>query len=479
MQSAIQGPIPTKFKLIHGFGAVAFGVKDIGFQFFLLFYYSQVMGMDASLVSLALLCALLIDAVVDPILGNLSDRTYTKWGRRLPWLYAAPVPLAFAWVVLWSAPGGSVPTFWELLGIAVVVRVLLSCCEVPSASLIPEITADYDERTTLFRFRYIEGWLGGILMLTLSYTIFLAGENGQLNREGYQDFAIFGGILMVVSVIGSALGQHKVLARLPEVKPEPFTLKACFSEITEAFKERAFLIFAAGALTAYVNQGISFSLTPYVTAYIWRLDTVVIPGLPESITALSLYPLILAISAFAMFFLVGPMHARYGKPVSAALAALGTAIFTLLPYMALYFGFWPPLDTLVSAAILYAMLLVGNTLSIVTLISASSMLAEIVEAYLERTGRRAEGAFYSGNWLVQKCATGLGIFITGQFLTAIQFATDAKPGEVPEAVIGNLVLFYALGTAALLANSAYWLWRFPITRQEHEARVQRLSKSAA
>ncbi|MEL7219514.1 MAG: MFS transporter, partial [Pseudomonadota bacterium] len=409
MQSAIKGAIPLRFKLIHGFGAVAFGVKDIGFQFFLLFYYSQVMGMDASLVSLALLCALLIDAVVDPILGNLSDRTYTKWGRRLPWLYAAPIPLAFAWVVLWSAPGGSVPTFWELLGIAVVVRVLLSCCEVPSASLIPEITADYDERTTLFRFRYIEGWLGGILMLTLSYTIFLAGENGQLNASGYRDFAIVGGILMVVSVAGSALGQHKVLARLPETKPEPFTLKACFGEILEAFRERAFLIFGAGALTAYVNQGISFSLTPYVTAYIWRLDTVQIPGLPESITALSLYPLILAISAFAMFFIVGPMHTRFGKPASAAIGAAGTALFTLLPYMALYFGFWPALDTLVSALLLYALLLVGNTLSIVTLISATSMLAEIVEAYFEQTGRRSEGAFYSGNWLIQKCATGLGI----------------------------------------------------------------------
>jgi GPH family glycoside/pentoside/hexuronide:cation symporter len=372
-----------------------------------------------------------------------------------------------------------VPTFWELLGIAVVVRVLLSCCEVPSASLIPEITADYDERTTLFRFRYIEGWLGGILMLTLSYTIFLGGENGQLNREGYTDFAIVGGILMVISVVGSALGQHKVLARLPETKPEPFTFKACFGEIFEAFRERAFLIFGAGALTAYVNQGISFSLTPYVTAYVWRLDTVTFPGLPESITALSLYPIILAISAFAMFFIVGPMHARYGKPASAAIGALGTAVFTLVPYMALYFGVWPALDTLASAGLLYVLLLVGNTMSIVTLISATSMLAEIVEAYFEQTGRRSEGAFYSGNWLIQKCATGLGIFLTGQFLSAIQFATDAKPGEIPESVIGNLMLFFALGTAALLLNSAYWLWRFPITRDDHEARVQRLTGGAA
>jgi len=464
-----------KLKLIHGFGAVAFGVKDIGFQFFLLFYYSQVLGMDAGLVSLALLSALLIDAVVDPILGNLSDRTYTRWGRRLPWLYAAPIPLAFAWVALWTINASGVPTFWELLGIAVVVRVLLSACEVPSASLIPEITSDYDERTTLFRFRYILGWLGGILMMILAYTVFLPGENGLLNKDGYTGFAIFGAALIVVSVAGSALGQHRLLARYPETKPPPFTIRGCFEEIFEAFRERAFLIFAAGGLAAYVNQGLSFSLTNYVTTYVWRLDAVAIPGLPENVNALSLYPLVLAISAFAMFFVVGPMHARFGKPQSARISAVLAGVLTVLPYMTLYFGLWPELESLGSAALLLTLLLIGNTMSIITLISATSMIAEIVEAYLERTGRRAEGAFYSGNWLIQKCATGLGIFLSGQFLAAINFSTEAAPGEVPQAVISDLVLFYAIASAILLSIAAFWLGRFPINREDHEARVSALA----
>ena len=82
--------------------------------------------------------SVLVDAVIDPILGNLSDRTYTRWGRRLPWLYVAPIPLAFAWVLLWSPPGGEAPSFLGLVGIAVTVRVLLSACEVPSVSLLPE-----------------------------------------------------------------------------------------------------------------------------------------------------------------------------------------------------------------------------------------------------------------------------------------------------------------------------------------------------
>ncbi len=161
----VQGPLPQRLKFVHGFGAVAFGVKDSGFSFFLLIFYNQVLGMDAALVSAALACALLVDAVVDPILGNLSDRTYTRWGRRLPWLYAAALPLALAWAVLWNPTIDGTPGFWELLGIAVVVRVLLSACEVPSISLLPEITQDYDERTTLFRYRYLFGWIGGIANL--------------------------------------------------------------------------------------------------------------------------------------------------------------------------------------------------------------------------------------------------------------------------------------------------------------------------
>ena len=129
--SVVKGPLPFRLKLVHGFGAVAFGVKDSGFSFFLLIFYNQVLGMDARLVSLALLIALLVDAVVDPIIGNLSDRTYTRWGRRLPWLYLAPIPLAIAWVLMWSPPGGEAPSFIGLVAIAVVVRVLLSACEVP------------------------------------------------------------------------------------------------------------------------------------------------------------------------------------------------------------------------------------------------------------------------------------------------------------------------------------------------------------
>ncbi|ODS99720.1 MAG: sugar transporter [Erythrobacter sp. SCN 62-14] len=458
-----------RLKLIQGFGAVAFGVKDNGFSFFLLIFYNQVLGMDASLVSLALLIALLVDAVIDPILGNLSDRTYTKWGRRLPWLYAAPIPLAFAWVIMWSPPAGEPPSFGGLVAIAIAVRVLLSACEVPSVSLVPEITADYDERTTLFRYRAMGGWIGGLGMMVLAYTVFMAGPEGLLQREGYAAFGVFGAVLMAVSVMGSALGQHRLVARLPAVKPAPFTIKGAFAEIREAFSERAFLIFAVGGLAAYVHQGLNFSMTNYLNLFVLQLTR----------AQLMFFPLVLFGGVLLMFVTIGPLHARLGKAKAAGLGMiLGTAT-GIVPYTLLLTGLWPTPGSTLSAVLFFAFAMIAIGLGIISLVSATSMIAEIVEAFEERTGRRAEGSFYSGNWLVQKCATGAGIFLSGQIIALSELASDATPGEVPQEVLTTLIFGYGGSMLALAVVSAWWLARFPISRAEHEARIARLAERRA
>jgi GPH family glycoside/pentoside/hexuronide:cation symporter len=468
-EGATGAALPMRLKLAQGFGAVAFGVKDNGFSFFLLIFYNQVLGMDAALVSLALLIALLVDALVDPVLGNLSDRTYTRWGRRLPWLYAAPIPLAFVWVMLWSPPAGEPPSFAGLVAIAIAVRVLLSACEVPSIALVPELTADYDERTTLFRYRALGGWIGGLAMMVLAYTVFMAGPQGLLERDGYAAFGLFGAVLMAVSVIGSALAQHRLLACLPETRPAPFTVAGAFAEIREAFSERAFLIFAAGGLAAYVHQGLNFSITNYLNLFVLQLTR----------DQLMVFPLVLFAAVLGMFVTIGPLHTRIGKARSAGLGMIVGTLVGLVPYTLLLAGLWPQPGSNLSAGLFYGFAVLAMALGIISLVSATSMIAEIVEAFEERTGRRAEGSFYSGNWLVQKCATGAGIFLSGQIIAFSQLSPDALPGSVSQDVLTRLVLAYGGLMLLLAVIAAWWLARFPITRKEHEQRINRLAQRRA
>ena len=472
----LDGPLSQRLKIVHGFGAVAFGVKDLGFSFFLLIFYNQVLGMDARLVSLALLIALLVDALVDPVIGNLSDRTYTRWGRRLPWLYIAPIPLALMWVLLWSPPGGEAPSFLGLIAIAIGVRVLLSACEVPSISLVPEITQDYDERTTLFRYRFLSGWLGGIVTMILAYSVFMSGPDGLLEQDGYLGFGIFGAVMMVLSVMGSALGQHSLVAKRPKDRPPPFSIRAGFSEIVDAFSEKSFLIFAAGALAAYVSQGMTFSISNYMNVFVWQLDRPLFANGPEWLTGMLGYAVSLFLSVVLMFLVVGHMHRAYGKAKSAVIGAYGSVVVGLAPYGLWLLGAWPEVGSVASTFGFLAALLFANMLGVVMMISATSMIAEIVEAFEERVHRRAEGAFYSGNWLIQKCATGVGIFLTGQIVAASQLPGGARVGEVDRGVLADMILLYGGATILLAVFAAFWLGRFPISREEHEARLVTLEK---
>lgn len=460
----LKGPVPRRLALFHGLGSVAYGIKDNGFSTFLLIYYNQVLGMDAKLVSFALMLALVIDAFLDPVIGHLSDRTYTRWGRRLPWLYLAPLPLACSWLLLWAPPGP--PTFAGLVLTAVVVRALVSCCEVPSVALVPELTRDYDERSRLIRFRFLFGWGGGLAILFLAYDVFLV--DGVLEPDGYFAYGLAGAVLIVVSVVVSALGQHRWATGLPTHKPAPFALGTAFGEIRESLTHPAFLILLAAGGLAYTSQGITFSIANYLYLFVWRFGT----------GAFSLYPLLLFASVIACFFVVGPLHKRWGKRATGVASAVLGMVFWVIPFGLRHVGLWPTEGTLPSNAWLFGFFFVANLFSVAAMISVSSMIADVVEASEAETGRRAEGTFYAGNFFMQKCATGLGIFVTGLLVDLSGMPEKARPGEVPAGVIDSLALGYAVIVVVFAIAIALILRRFPITREDHAERVAALDAAA-
>ncbi len=462
----VEGRLPARLTMANGLGSVAYGIKDNGFSTFLLLFYNQVLGMDARLVSLALLIALVFDGLIDPLVGHLSDRTDTRWGRRLPYLYIAAIPLGLLWVQLWSPIGAA--SFPVLLGSAIAVRAAVAFCEVPSAALVAEITRDYDERTRLTRTRFLFAWGGGLLMLLLAYGVFL--PQAMLARDGYRLFGIAGAILMVVTVIGSAVGQHKWVAHRPPARAlgARTGVHGAFSDIRESLSHPAFLVLMFAIIAAITSQGITFSLSNYLYIFVWRFPPV----------ALQLYPLLLFASVVGSFLLVTPLQKRFGKRDLAVWAAIVGMMFWAAPLTLRYFGLWWPDGSLASLSGMFAATFFSNMFSVVMTMSLWSMLADVVEASEVQTGRRSEGTFAAGAFFAAKCSTGIGIFVTGFLLSLSGMPANAKPGAVAPSVIADLTIAYVACIAVLAVAVSLVIRRFPITREDHEARVELLAEAA-
>jgi GPH family glycoside/pentoside/hexuronide:cation symporter len=134
-------------------------------------------------------------------------------------------------------------------------------------------------------------------------------------------------------------------------------------------------------------------------------------------------------------------------------------------------GLWPETGTVLSTTLFIAFTVIANTAGVTAIISATSMVAEIVEAFEERTGKRAEGTFYAGNWLIQKSATGGGILLTSLIVQVVGLQPGTTQAAVAPEVVRNLAIAYLLVATVLALTAAFWLARFPITRADHEARV--------
>ena len=462
--------LPVWLKVTHGLGSIAYGVKDNGFSTFLLLFYNQVIGLDAGIVGAAIMVALIADAFVDPVIGELTDRTRSRWGRRLPWLYGAPIPLAIAWMLLWSPPemSDTMTVAW-LIGLAIVVRSLVSMCEVPSVAIVPELTADYDERTAVMRFRFLFGWGGGLVILLLAYGVFFGGAKGLVDPAGYFPYALAGALMMAGAVLFSAAGQHKRIAvsNLADAKPAT-SLRHIVRDMRDTLSNRAFLWLIFAALFGYVNQGITFSMNNYLLGFFWQFTQ------GEMIA----YVFLLFGTMIAAFLLVAPLSAKLGKRDGAIVAGAVALLVNSGIYFAWIQGVFPGLPGKPSVAAMFALVFISNTFSIMLMILSSSMMADVVEASQSETGRRSEGLFFAGFFFMQKCATGIGIFAAGLILSFAAFPANAKPGEVGGDVLGNLALGYALAVLVIGTLGLIVMRRFPISRADHEARLALLDDAA-
>src|SRR5688572_16250112 len=148
-------------KAAYGFGLAAEGVKQSAFSVFLLFFYQQIVGLDPALCGLALFISLCVDAVADPAIGVWSDGLRSRLGRRHPLMYAGIVPLALAYYAVFLPPAGlsQAMLFVWLLVFASIGRFAMALFVIPHQSLVPELTRNVGERTTLTSLRTVFAWI--------------------------------------------------------------------------------------------------------------------------------------------------------------------------------------------------------------------------------------------------------------------------------------------------------------------------------
>jgi GPH family glycoside/pentoside/hexuronide:cation symporter len=464
--------LSVRTKVLYGLGAVAFGVKDNGFSFFLLLYYNQVLGLPESWVGLGIMVALIADAVFDPVVGYLSDHLHSTWGRRHPFLYASALPAAVSYWFLWNPPAGlsHAGLLTYFLGVAVLVRIFVAVNEIPSASLVPELTDQYDERTSILSYRFFFGWWGGLAMTVLAYAVFLqpdaAHPIGVLNPAGYGSYGLVASLTMFAAILVSAIGTH---AYIPYLKRPPekrhLGLAGAFRELVETLSNRSFLALFAASIFGAMAGGLIAALAIYINTYFWELTS-------SQISVLVLGYFVSAVLAVA----VAPgLSRRLGKKRSAILTSLAAITIGPLPVALRLLGVFPPNGAPALLPLLFVFGTVTIALMIMSGILTSSMVADIVEDSEVSTGRRSEGVFVAANSFVAKAVSGIGIFASSLLLGAIGFPHDAKPGQVEPAVVHRLGLVYAPTIVVLYLIALAFLSTYRISRDVHEGNLRKLA----
>jgi Na+/melibiose symporter-like transporter len=441
-------------------------------HYFVLLYYSQVLGLDARLAGLALAIGVAFDAVTDPLVGYLSDNTKSRWGRRHPYLYASALPLALSYFLLWHPPPfvqGDTAMLVHLLLCLVALRGSETLFQVPAYAMAAEITSDYDERTRLFaRYNTVLSVIGNS-MSVLMYALWLAPTpeyaDGIMNVEGYKLAGLVGTLAIAASILLFAIGLHRFIPRFSRFQPsEPLGPRQFFRQVADVFRYPSMRVVVASWMLYYAGSGIYAVLWAYIYSYFWEFTSwqISLISIPMALSGVLIPPL-----------LSGLASGREKKRV-AVVGMTAAILVNVFPIAMRLLGFFPANGTEI---LFWTLLVLGffeTVLFLVFDVASQSMTVDITEQVELDTGRRSEGVITSAVTFAGKCAYALGTFLGGLTLSLIAFPTATAVGDVAPDVIFDLGLVYGPLILVIYLGSAYEISRYRISRAQHEEALARL-----
>ncbi|MBV8496930.1 MAG: MFS transporter [Gammaproteobacteria bacterium] len=452
-------------------GIPTIGIISNGIDYFLFFFYSQVIGLSAALTGLALAIGLTAEAICNPVVGYLSDHWQSRLGRRHPFMYASILPMTALYVLVWYPPAGPHAQwllFGYLLTVLILLRVSMVMFDAPVRTLVAELTPDYDERTRLASLPTSTSWFVGSLVTIAMYAIWLKDSPehvlGQTNTGGYQQAAVACGAVILASLLFCTVGLHPEIPRLHHLLPSEQTtgvrdMARAFGQLLRIPSMRALLL---SSLCLGIGLSATASLWIYQYSYFYGMRSGQMSRLTiiESLASFAVIPVIRRYvvkgdkKAMAIRFLTASVLSSMILPPLLALNLLPARGSQGLWYLLTSYDFLSQLIWIVAASIIY------------------SLYADVTDDAVRRMGQRLEGAIFACQNFVDRAATACGALLAGTLLTLIHYPTSGEGTRISQAVLTRLGMTYMGAWVAFAALGIWFISRYEITRSMHAAEVR-------
>lgn len=458
------GRLATSVKLAQGVGAIPDTIKNWVFHTFVLLFYSQILGVDALLVSLALSLSIIIDAIADPWIGSISDNLHSKWGRRHPLMLLGSVPLGVCFYFVFVPPPGlsHLELFWWLVSFMILTRIFLSIYFVPWAAIAAELSDDYHERTSIMAYRFAMGWFIGLLFPVITFGVVMANTPehpvGQLNPAAYPTMAFIGAILMTLGALATTfltwgqipyLRQHSVRQSIPSVAQ---TIK----EFRRGLENDQFRLFFIIVLVASAISGTTQNMSIYMATFFWQLgsDDLRWFGL-IGVGAIVAFPVVALLQRW--------IDKKYILMMSATMSLLAGVVVVGLRFL----GIMPENGSDLLLTILIIDGAFFAAMEVIRGVISASLIADILDQHELNTGYRQEAMFNAAVVFCVKATSGLGILFGGLILSLINLPVQSPPSEVPQDTINHLGLLVGLCLPMFHIFPIMMVRHYKITRQVH------------
>ena len=471
-------------KIAFGMGATAESVYLGLFNTFITIFYNQVIGLSNTLIGVAIMLALIGDALTDPLVGVISDRWRGRFGRRHPFMFIAPIPLALTIYGIFNPPevlvsqGNQQALFVWLAVTTILSRAFLTLYHVPHLALGAELTKDQYQRSQLFSANTVIGAVAGALMAFVSWSYFFAGERvratdgqlvpGHLDPSAYGPLVIFACAIVIIAIWGCAAATFKHVPNLSKAPPptERFSLLLMLKEILSTFQNRNYRFLMIGYFFFMIASGIYDTLNVFINTYFWELE-------PEEIRWFGLVAAPMAV----LGALASPLLQRKfdRKPVIVG-ALLSITLFAQLVIDLRLLGLLPSnhdpmlLPILIANAGLFAFTLGVGGVTIV------GMIGDLIDENELNTGLRQDGLYFSARAFFAKASFSVGHLFAGIALDIyVVLPFDAVPGQLDEHTLTRMGIIAGpvMAVSALVSVIAYS--RYDLTAQRHKEVIKALA----